>query len=68
MLPTTNFHQCTRFIQKVPGTGGYLKKLTSFRPDIPYAHFSSIIDLINLFLNYFTSILLFFNSGNEPKI
>ena len=31
----------TRFIQKVPGLGGYLNKLTSFHPDISYSHFSS---------------------------
>ena len=32
---------CTRFIQKVPGLGGYLKELTSFHSDISQAHFSS---------------------------
>ena len=31
----------TRFIQKVPGLGGYLQKLISFHPDISYTHFSS---------------------------
>ena len=31
----------TRIIQKVPGLGGYLKKLTSFHFDISYTHFSS---------------------------
>ena len=31
----------TRFIQKVPGLGGYLIKLTSFHFDISYTHFSS---------------------------
>ena len=31
----------TRFIQKVPGLGGYLKELTSFHSDISQAHFSS---------------------------
>ena len=28
----------TRFIQKVPGLGRYLKKLMSFHSDIPYTH------------------------------
>ena len=31
----------TRFIQKVPGLSGYLKKLKSFHPDISFAHFTS---------------------------
>ena len=35
------YSEITRFIQKVPGLGGYLKELTSFHPDISQAHFSS---------------------------
>ena len=58
----------TRFIQKVPGLSGYLKKLTSFHPDISYGHFSSQFDLIYAFLYHFTTMLLFFNTGNEPKV
>ena len=34
-------HSPTRFIQKVPGLGGYLKELTSFHSDISPTHFSS---------------------------
>ena len=54
---TLSLCKYTRFIQKVPRLGGYLKKLTSFHPDISYAHFSSQYDLINALLYHFTSIL-----------
>ena len=39
-----SIYPSTRFIQKVPGLGGYLKKLTSFHPDISYyTFFKSIL-------------------------
>ena len=55
-------------VQRIPGQGGYLKKLTSFHSDISLkTFFNSILIYFSVFLYHFTSILLKFNSKNEPR-
>ena len=64
-LPTPGFPNFYEVHSKV---GEYLKQLTPFHTDISYTHFKSQFHLMFAFFNHFTSILLKFDSRNEPKI